>query len=418
MRILHLLHRSVPGTHGYAIRSREIVLKQRDHGLEPLVITSPSQSPQGPLDDERSEYIDGIRYFRTCGAILPPTTEVSDKSPFKASLRVAQNVSLFTTAFKVAKKYRVAVIHGHSPFTCGLVAGTVGRLLGIPSVYEMRGIWEDSHAAREKIKENSLRYRMVRSLDNRALRLADSCCVIGEALKADVLSRGIIPGDKIFVVPNGVDVRRFAPGPPDPHLQSRLGLTDRIVMGYIGTFFHYEGLDLLVKAMIRLTREFPDLVLLLVGHGELMPSLEQLAHDSGLSDRVIFTGRVSYQEITNYYRLFDVMVLPRRDTRETRLVTPLKPMEIMAMERPLVASNIGGHCENIAELVNGVLFKSEDVSDLSEKCASLLRDRNLRTDLGSRARKWVEENRDWDVLVNRYINVYDRLTGKIGKGRA
>lgn len=411
MRILHLLHRSVPGTHGYAIRSREIVLAQRNHGLEPLVVTSPSQSPQGILDSEQSEYIDGIRYFRTCGDFLPPTVDVSDRSVWKASLRVAQNAALFTTAARVAKNKRVDVIHGHSPFTCGLVAGAVGKLLGIPSVYEMRGIWEDSHAGREKITENSLRYRTVRMLENRAVGLVDSCCVICDALKEDVLSRGIINPAKIFVVPNGVDVERFVPGPPDQDLLARLGLTDRTVMGYIGTFFHYEGLDLLVRAMARLAPEFPKLSLLLVGHGELMPSLEKISREAGIADRVIFTGRVPHQEITQYYRLFDFMVLPRRETRETRLVTPLKPMEIMAMAKPVIASDIGGHRENIEESLNGMLFRSEDLADLSEKCAALIRQPELREELGQSARAWVTANRDWNVLVNRYIDAYARLVG-------
>ncbi|MBI4966388.1 MAG: glycosyltransferase [Desulfomonile tiedjei] len=409
MRVMHLLHRSVPGTHGYAIRSREIVMKQRDKGLEPLVITSPSQAPLGTLDSEGCEYIDGIRYFRTCSNVLPPTTEVSDKSPIKASLRVFQNLSLFTTAMRVARDYRPSVIHGHSPFTCGLVADAVGRVRGIPIVYEMRGIWEDSHAARDKITENSIRYRVVRGLENMALRGADRCCMICEALKQEILSRHVIGEEKTFVVPNGVDVKRFVPGPANERLLEKLGLKGRTVMGYLGTFFHYEGLDLLVEAMSRLAPAFPELSLLLVGHGELMPTLEELVDQRHIRDRVIFTGKVPHEEVTDYYRLFDLMVLPRRDTRETRLVTPLKPMEIMAMERPLIASDIGGHCENIENVVNGTLFKSEDVDDLVDKCRQLISSPDLRSELGTRARRWVEMHRDWNVLIERYVNVYEGL---------
>lgn len=409
MRIIHLLHRSVPGTHGYAIRSREIVIKQRDKGLEPLVITSPSQAPLGQLDSEGSEYIDDIRYFRTCSDILRPTTDVSDKSPIKASIRVFQNFSLFRTAIRVARDYRPSVIHGHSPFTCGLVANAIGRLWGISSVYEMRGIWEDSHAARDKITENSVRYRVVRGLENRALRGADRCCMICEGLKREILSRGVIREEKMFVVPNGVDVRRFIPGPPDEGLKEKLGLQGKTVVGYLGTFFHYEGLDLLLEAMSRLARNFPQLSLLLVGHGELVPSLQELADKLGIRDRVIFTGKVPHEEVTEYYRLFDLMVLPRRDTRETRLVTPLKPMEIMAMEKPVIASDIGGHCENIEEATNGILFKSEDVEDLVAKCQRLISSPDLRSELGAKARRWVERNRDWNVLIQRYIDVYEKL---------
>jgi len=363
----------------------------------------------GKLDSEGSEYVDGIRYFRTCSDILPPTTEVSDKSPIKASLRVFQNFSLFRTAVRVARDYRPSVIHGHSPFTCGLVADAVRRVRGIPAVYEMRGIWEDSHAARDKITENSLRYRLVRGLENRALRGADRCCMICEALKQEILSRGVIGEEKIFVVPNGVDVKRFVPGPPDEGLKERLGLKNRTVMGYLGTFFHYEGLDLLVEAMSRLAPAFPHLSLLLVGHGELMSSVQELVDQRGIRDRVIFTGKVPYQEVTKYYRLFDFMTLPRRDTRETRLVTPLKPMEIMAMEKPVIASDIGGHCENIKDTTNGVLFKSEDIDDLVAKCQALISSSDLRSELGARARRWVEANRDWNILVERYVDVYEKL---------
>lgn len=408
MRVLHLLHRSVPGTHGYAIRSREIVTKQLEKGLEPLVVTSPSQSPLGELDAEQSEYIDGVRYFRTCSDILSPTPEVQDKSPVKAALRVLQNFFLFRTALRVARTYRPALIHGHSPFTCGLVANKVAKRENLPSIYEMRGIWEDSHSGRGKFSEKSLRYRVVRALDNKALRGANLCCAIGNSLKAEIVSRGI-SGDRVFIVPNGVDVKAFTPHPPTEDVLNRLRLQGKLVFGYIGYFFNYEGLDLLVQAMIRLAPQLPDLALLLVGDGELMPNLKKMVADAGLSDRVIFTGRVPHKDVTDFYRVCDFMVLPRRDTRETRLVTPLKPLEIMAMGKPLIASDVGGHLEMVEDGRNGLLFRSEDVSDLASKCAMLAGNKDLRMDLGTRAREWVEANRDWRVLVNRYITAYEKL---------
>lgn len=409
MRILHLLHRSVPGTHGYAIRSREIVTKQLAKGLEPLVITSPSQSPQGDLDSHGSETIDGIRYFRTGSRILPSTAEVQDKSPVKSALRVVQNLSLFRTALRVARTHRVQIVHGHSPFTCGLVANAVGRRLRIPSVYEMRGIWEDSHTSRHGITVRSVRYRAVRLLENRALWGADRCCVIGRLLKQEIESRGI-SGDKITIVPNGVDVRAFVPGPPDTELQSRLGLEDSTVIGYIGSFFRYEGLDLLVKAMIPLCSQFPKVRLLLVGDGEVMTQLKKIATDSGILERIVFVGRVPHHEVREYYRLCHIMVLPRVDSRETRLVTPLKPLEIMAMAKPLIASNIGGHRELMEDGVNGILFKAGDVDALAATCSDLIVNREAREDLGKRSRKWVESERDWNVLIDRYIDLYRQLT--------
>ena len=220
----------------------------------------------------------------------------------------------------------------------------------------------------------------------------------------------------MFVVPNGVDVKAFTPRPPDEDLKKRLGLHDKLVFGYIGYFFNYEGLDLLVEAMIRLASQLPDLSLLLVGDGELMPILRKMVADAGISDRVVFTGRVPHKEVTDFYRICDFMVLPRRDTRETRLVTPLKPLEIMAMGKPLISSDVGGHLEMVEDGANGLLFRSENVSDLVSKCAMLARNTGLRSDLGIRARKWVAANRDWRVLVERYVTAYEKLTQ--GSGRS
>ncbi|MBI5252008.1 MAG: glycosyltransferase [Desulfomonile tiedjei] len=409
MRILHLLHRSVPGTHGYAIRSREIVKSQLSKGLEPIVITSPSQAPLGKLDSEGSEFIDGIRYFRTCGTVLKPSMEVSDASPVRSAMRVVQNGLLMKTALQVARKYNPAVIHAHSPFTCGIIGNLLGVITKTPSVYEIRGIWEDSHVGRYGLSEQSLRYRGVRTLENLALKGADFCCVICEALRAEVISRGV-PAEKTAIVPNGVDLKEFTPGPPDEELRKKLGLDGCTVAGYIGSFFHYEGLDLLVQALTLLAADYPMLRLLLVGDGELMPVLRQMAAERGISQRIVFTGRVAHTEVAAFYRIYDFMVLPRRNTRETRLVTPLKPMEIMAMQKPLIVSDIGGHREIVEDGANGIMFESENAEDLAAKCRTLLDQGEFRRELGLRGYDWVVAQRNWDVLVDRYIEIYRRLT--------
>ncbi len=162
MKALHILHRSVPGTHGYAIRSKEIVSNLMAKGVETLVVTSPSQAPLGTLDSEHSEIIDGVRYFRSCGKLLKPTMEVRDGKYARASLRVLQNANLFRMAFHIAREFKPNLIHAHSPFTCGLVGSLVGSLTGLPVIYEMRGIWEDSHTSRYGMATTSLRYRAVR----------------------------------------------------------------------------------------------------------------------------------------------------------------------------------------------------------------------------------------------------------------
>lgn len=412
MKALHILHRSVPGTHGYAIRSQEIVSNLKAKGVEPIVVTSPSQAPAGDLDSESSEMIDGIRYFRSCGKLLKPTLEVKDGKYARASLRVLQNFNLFRMSLRLAREYKPEVIHAHSPFTCGLVGCLVGSITGIPVIYEMRGIWEDSHTSRYGMATTSIRYRAVRFLETVALKKANVCFAISEALKEEIISRGVSP-DKVVIVPNGVDIRKFSPGPASDELVRSLNLEGKTVFGYIGTFFHYEGLDLLVEAFEALAPKFDSLNLMLVGDGELMPKLKELASKSSQRDRIIFTGRIRNDLIVDYYKLFDFLVLPRRDAREANLVTPLKPLEIMAMGKPLVASDVGGHKEIVIDGLNGVLFTHERVDALVEKCDDLISDPELRADFGGRSRIWVQENRDWSVLINKYLSIYEALSGKV-----
>lgn len=409
MKALHILHRSVPGTHGYAIRSKEIVSNLMAKGVEPIVVTSPSQAPLGSLDSESSEVIDGVRYFRSCSKLLEPTMEVQDGKYARATLRVLQNANLFKMAWHIARKYKPDVIHAHSPFTCGLVGDMVSFLTSIPSIYEMRGIWEDQHTSRYGMATTSFRYRGVRFLETVALKRADRCFAISDALKDEIVFRGV-DSNKIMIAPNGVDVRKFSPDKPNDELVEKLGLKDKLVMGYIGTFFYYEGLDLLAQAFQTLAAKFPSLTLLLVGDGELMPKLRDFAAKSAYPDRIIFTGRIKNDAIADYYKLFDLLVLPRRAAREANLVTPLKPLEIMSMAKPLVASDVGGHREVVTDGVNGVLFPFDQVDGLIEKCEALISNEAYRFELGARSRTWVVNNRDWNVLIDRYVAVYQELS--------
>jgi glycogen synthase len=410
MRIVHVLHRSVPATIGYAIRSREIVTKQRELGLEPVVVTSPSQAPLGLLDGEGSEYIDGVRYFRSCSGLLPPTKNLGDASQLRSAARVVQNVLLFKMLRRVVKAYRPDVIHAHSPFTCGLIGIAVGRRAHIPTVYEVRGIWEETHAIRHGTEQGALRYRIVRFLENRALKRADFCIVIGDSLRSEVISRGV-PAARIEVVPNGVDTEALRPSPPDAEVVRRLKLSGKTVFGYVGSFSAYEGLEILIHALEALAPQYPDLRLLLVGDGDLMPTLRRTAEERGVSDRVVFTGRVPFHEIPAYYSIFTFIVLPRQETRVTQTVTPLKPLEVMAAGKPLIASAIEGHREMVREGHNGLLFAPADVQDLVSKCEYLLRHKESAYDLSIRGRHWVEAERDWRSVIRRYLPVYERITG-------
>jgi glycosyltransferase involved in cell wall biosynthesis len=206
-----------------------------------------------------------------------------------------------------------------------------------------------------------------------------------------------------------VDPSRFhPPDAPDPELAETYRTRGRVVVGYVGSFYGYEGLDLLLEALPRFLNGRDDVMVLLVGGGREEERLRALAIRNGLAERVTFTGWVPQEQVARYYSLMDVLVYPRRSTRLTEMVTPLKPLEAMAQDRLVLASNIGGHRELIADGETGVLFTADDPDDLVRRLDELIARRDLWPDIRARARDFVERERTWRSVVTGYEDAYGR----------
>jgi PEP-CTERM/exosortase A-associated glycosyltransferase len=313
---------------------------------------------------------------------------------------------------EVAREVKPQLLHAHSPVLNALPALRVGRRLGIPVLYEVRAFWEDAAVDHGRTREGAPRYRLTRALETYALKHADAVATICEGLRADIVARGVDPA-KVTVVPNAVDVEKFVLGrEPDGPLRRRLALDGAIVLGFIGSFYAYEGLALLLKALPRILSVEPRVHVLFVGGGAEEANLRKIAARLGLESKVRFAGRVPHAEVQRYYDLIDMLVYPRLPMRLTELVTPLKPLEAMAQGRLLAASDVGGHRELIRDQETGVLFRAGDVEALAAKVIDLLVDRRRRGELRASARRFVETERNWTSSVARYRQPYYRLTGE------
>jgi glycogen(starch) synthase len=288
----------------------------------------------------------------------------------------------------------------------------VGSRNAIPVVYELRALWEDAAVDHGSTREGSVRYRLSRFLETQALRRADHVTTICEGLKREIVSRGIA-SDKVTVIPNAVDASQFRVGTaPDEKLRTQLGLQGTTVLGFAGSFYGYEGLDLLIEAFALLAPTHPELRVLLLGGGPQDQALRQLARDRKLDDRIVFTGRIPHEDVQRYYDLIDILVYPRHRMRLTEIVTPLKPLEAMAQGRMLIASDVGGHRELIRDLDTGFLFPAGDVGALARTIENVLSQRSTWPAFRDRARKHIETERTWSQSVGRYAKVYDRLLAR------
>lgn len=400
MRILHVLDHSIPLHSGYTFRTAALLREQRARGWQTFHLTSPKQGAA----DVSEETIDGLHFFRT------PTQPSVSKLPVLGELAL---MSALTNRLQtVVDQVRPDIIHAHSPVLNALPALKVGRRSGIPVVYEIRAFWEDAAVDHGSTREGSLRYRATRALETRAIRQAGHVFTICEGLRSDIVDRGV-PSTKVTVIPNAVDVQGFQLAQAaEPALQARWGLQGRTVVGFIGSFYAYEGLDLLVAALPLLLKSRPDIVLLLVGGGPQDAALKAQAQALGLGDQVVFTGRVPHAEVNRYYDLIDVLAYPRHSMRLTELVTPLKPLEAMAQGHLFVASDVGGHKELIRHGETGWLFKADDVNALSEAILDMLQHRARWPELRANGRQFVETVRNWRNSVVNYEAPYQALLSK------
>lgn len=394
MRILHVLDHGLPLHSGYTFRTRAILTAQMARGWEVAAVTGPRQG----ACEAAFERIDGIDFHRTRPprGLPAPLGELAEIAAF------ARRIDAVTEAF------RPDVLHAHSPVLGALAALRVSRRHRLPLVYEIRAFWEDASVGNGTGREGSARYRATRALETWAVRRADAVAVICEGLRGDLIARDIAPG-KIVVSPNGVDLGLFGtPGPRDTALAAELGLEGDTI-GFIGSFYDYEGLDDLIAAMPALVAARPKARLLLVGGGPMEPALRAQAAASPVADRIRFVGRVPHDQVERYYGVVEVLAYPRKRMRLTDLVTPLKPLEAMAQGRLVAASDVGGHRELIRDGDTGTLFAADDPAAIAAALAGLLANRDGWDARRERARAFVEAERNWLSNISRYEPVYQGL---------
>jgi PEP-CTERM/exosortase A-associated glycosyltransferase len=396
-----VLDHSIPLHSGYTFRTLSILREQRKLGWETFHLTSPKQGETSA----HFEDVDGLRFYRS-----PVVAGTLAKLPIGKELALMKHLE--TRLEEVAREVRPDIIHAHSPVLNAFPSVKIARKLGIPVVYEIRAFWEDAAVDHGTTTEGSLRYRATRKLETRAIQQVDHVFTICEGLRSDIAARGI-PAEKITVIPNAVDVESFGVGGiPDDDLKTQLGLSGCTVVGFIGSFYAYEGLDLLLDAFPLILFRLPDVRLLLVGGGPQEQVLKEQARRLGVEDKVVFAGRVPHQEVQRYYDLIDVLAYPRHSMRLTELVTPLKPLEAMAQGRLLVASDVGGHRELIRDGETGMLFFAGNATSLSETIMKLLAKSEYWFEIRAAGRQFVESERTWKNSVSRYVDVYHELLSR------
>jgi len=407
MRVLHVLDHYLPYHSGYTFRSGNILAQQRAMGWRPVVLTSPRHDYPDGSGPEKPDWLEVHHAPLARGG----ARDLVNRTPFVGQTALMRDLrrALTRTLDEIGG---ADLIHAHSPALNGSPSVKTRDAGGPPVVYEVRALWEDAAVDLGTSTPGSVRYRATAALETRVLRRADQVVVLCEALRREFVGRGI-DADKITVVGNGVDPDKFTPREPDPALQQRLGIGPGPVVGFLGSFYAYEGLPLLVDAVAPILRDRADVQLLLVGGGPDEDAIRARVEASGVADRIILPGRVPHDTVPDHYALVDLLVYPRLRNRLTELTTPLKPLEAMALGRAVLGSDVGGIQELLGPVGEGAAsFAAGDRDALTRSIRDLIAAPERRARMAELAREYVLRERTWAVQIGRYREVYARALGR------
>ncbi|MDJ1370949.1 glycosyltransferase WbuB [Gulosibacter molinativorax] len=399
-RILHALTNSFPHTRsGYAQRSHSILRSLADRGYEVRAVTRPGYPAYtGVLWSADEDVIDGITYARLTPARLATGLKC----------RLVQHVEMLADE---VRRFRPAVLHTTTHFTNALVVQAVARAFDIPWVYEVRGQLADTWASTRGPKAfESQRYQQFVAREREVTQNADAVVTLGDNMRQQLIDAGV-SSEKISVCPNAVGSPFIDVAPTIAEAREHLGIEpDALYVGTVSSIVYYEGLDLLLRAVAKLAPDFPKLRVRIAGDGAELSHLQYMAEGLGIADRCEFPGRVSRAEASWNHAALDVFVVPRKDHRVTRAVTPMKTVEASAVGRPVVAADLPALEELVEDGVTGLLFEAENVDALAQAMRELLTDPDRRVRMGAAGREWALTTRTWASNAETYAGIYDALT--------
>ncbi len=398
MRVLHVLQMSLPAQTGYSIRTSYIMKGQAKLGYESFGVTS----ARHPKAEQEVEVVEGVSFRRT-----PELTGPQPPLVREARLMGA----LYRSTSKAIRDWRPDVVHAHSPMLVGLPAMLAAKRHGVPFVYEVRDLWENASVVHGKFSEDSLQYKLAKGGDTRVFQNADAVVTICQAMRDHIAPRVGARTD-LKVIANGVTAGNFTPQEPSAELLTRYQVEGKRLFGFLGSFEPWEGLPDLIAAVPKVLQEVPNAHLIVVGGGHMDKPVRDLVRQRALDNHVTFTGRVPHSEVQQLLALPELLVYPRVSSLVTELTTPIKPLEAMAMARPVLVSDVKALLELAKPGETGMAFRAGDVEDLARNVVKLLGDADLRERLGRNARAYVERERDWDTLIAGYEDVYRAARAK------
>ena len=397
-KVSMFLHASLPHhSNGYATRSHAILTTMLTNSTYEVKGVTRSGYPfdVGVKIFDDHDMVDGVYYLRLKAAHY--YDQPLDQYMMTATDEIEQMLI----------EEKPSVVHSASAFYTALPALIAARRLGIPFVYEVRGLWEITRASTIPRWGETERFKLESALEALVAKEADQVIAITGGLKQELMGRGV-EKNKITIIPNAINKKHFQPLIPNQELKNKIGLKDVLTIGYVGSVVNYEGLEDLVEALALLKERDVGFNFLLIGDGNALAGIREKVSALKLDEEVFILGRIPHDEVPEYYSLIDITPFPRKSIQVCEMVSPLKPFEAMAQEKTVIASDVGALKEIIQDQKTGLLFEKNNIKDMAEKLELLLIDKALRERVAKEGKEWVLTHRDWSQVAPGFDVVYDK----------
>lgn len=391
-------------SNGYSTRTTGLTSAIADAGYELFIAARPGYPWDSKVNRALPKKTRLIREFQGVKTHFNPGVSLRD-DPLDKFIQLSADIYV-----REAMMNRPAVISAASNHVTALPALIAARRLGIPFMYEVRGLWELTAASANEQWADSERFQLAVELETLVASEADQVFAITEEVRDELVSRGV-GRERIEILPNAANIFQYVPLPSERSTATKQKRPGEYLLGYAGSLVGYEGLDLLVDAIAELPEALDHVGVLVAGEGAELAALRSRTERLGLADRVRFVGRVPNDRVNDYLSIFDAVVCPRKSNRITELVSPLKPIEAMSAGRPVLGSDVAPIKTLLGtDSSRGLLFKSDDVQSLVERITYLAENPHVGEDIGRRARQWTVKNRTWPLVARTYIEAIRRVS--------
>jgi glycosyltransferase involved in cell wall biosynthesis/SAM-dependent methyltransferase len=397
-KFCYILHNSLPNSSGgYAIRSHNVAKTFKHYGFEVICVTRPGY----PLDEKNSNITDiddhkleGLIYSRI------PTPTING-----GILKYLENsIDVWVEYFS---KTKPSFIIAASSYRSALPALIAAKTLKLPFIYEVRGFWEITRASREKLYHNSEDFLMQQKMETLTALHSDHVIALNNGLKKELVKRGI-DSKNISLFPNSADISNSEYLQKNNELLKELNIpNDVCVIGYVGSFVFYEGLEDLTKACGQLYKKGLKFRLLIVGNefvsnnkkGPISEAIIKIAKEYGFMDWLIMPGRVKANLVSDYYSIIDIAPFPRKSYLVTEMVSPMKLYEAMNMKKAVIVSSVDALKEMVVENETALIFEKDNISSLSEMIEKMINNKNLREEIAKNGKKFVMSKMNWNESI-------------------